>query len=209
MLERVVSTARGRAEEETWRLVLPLLTAERKAALDRLLEVDEKKQRTLLAWLRTSATSFAPASILHVLEKIAELRALGVESWDLPALDPNRLKLLARIGRKSTNQALARLAPERRYSILIAFLYQSLEETIDEAVDLYDRCLAEAYSRAGRDLEEFRRSVAKATNEKVKLLQTLGRIVLDPEVTEEKGREEKWFGIPSRGSIRRDIIRIK
>lgn len=188
VLERSVSTARERAQEETWRLVSPLLTEERKAALDRLLEVDEKKQRTLLAWLRTNATSFAPASILNVLEKIAELRALGVERWDLPALNPNRLKLLAQIGRKSTNQALARLAPERRYSILIAFLYQSLGETIDEAVDLYDRCLAEAYSRAGRDLEEFRRSVAKATNEKVKLLQTLGRIVLDPEVTDAQVR---------------------
>src|SRR5262249_24671996 len=52
----------------------------------------------------------------------------------------------------------------------------------DEAVDLFDRNLAEAYSRAGRELDEFRISVAKATNEKVSLFQTIGEIILDPTV---------------------------
>lgn len=189
VLERAVSTARQRAQEETWRIVSPLLDAERKAALDRLLEIDEQKQRTLLTWLRTSATSFSPGSILDVLEKITEIRALGVAEWDLRELNPNRLKLLAQIGRKSTNQALLRFAPERRYPILIAFLFQSLEETIDEAIDLYDRCLAEAYARAGRDLTEFRRTVAKATNEKVRLFQAVGRILLDPAVRDSEIRE--------------------
>src|SRR5262249_20988999 len=106
VIERVVSTARQQAQEQTWRLVAPLLTAERRAALDRLLVVDEDRQRTLLAWLRTGATSYSAAAILNVLEKLNELRAIGVEGWDLRALNPNRVKLLAQVGRKSTNQAL-------------------------------------------------------------------------------------------------------
>ncbi|HLJ92252.1 MAG TPA: hypothetical protein VKU02_03575 [Gemmataceae bacterium] len=59
---------------------------------------------------------------------------------------------------------------------------QSLTDTIDEAVDPYDRCLAEAYARAGRELDEFRQSVARSTNEKVRLFQTVGRTLLDPTV---------------------------
>ena len=48
--------------------------------------------------------------------------------------------------------------------------------------DLFDRCLAEAYHRASRDLEDFRLSVARSTNEKVQLFREIGRAVLDPKV---------------------------
>jgi len=57
-------------------------------------------------------------------------------------------------------------------------------DTIDEAVDLYDRCLAEAYIRAGYELDGFRKGAAKATNGKVRLFQTVGRILLDPAVSD-------------------------
>ena len=150
--------------------------------------VDKKIGLTPLTWYRTGATSHSAGAILNVLEKIAELRTTGLTERNLSALNPNRLKLLARIGGKATNQALERLAPERRYPILLAFLHQTLTDTIDEAVDLYDRCLEDAYARAGRELDEFRKSVAKTTNEKVSLLQTIGRIVIDPAVSDSEIR---------------------
>jgi TnpA family transposase len=182
LLERSVTTARQQAQTMTWELIAPLLSAEDLTRLDRLLVVEEGIGLTPLTRFRTGATSHSAGAILNVLEKIAELRATGLVGHDLSALNPNRLKLLARVGRKATNQALARMTPERRYPILLTFVQQTLTDTIDEAVDLYDRCLAEVYSRAGRELEEFRRRVAKATNEKVRLFQTVGRILLDPDV---------------------------
>ena len=63
-----------------------------------------------------------------------------------------------------------------------------MAQRIDEAVDLYDRCLQEAYSRAGRELDEFRISVAKSANEKVNLFQTNGEIILDPAVEDSRLR---------------------
>lgn len=182
LLERSVTTARQQAQTMTWELIAPLLSAEDRTRLDNLLVVDEEIGLTPLTWYRTSATSYSAGAILKVLEKIAELRTTELAERDLSALNPNRLKLLARVGGKATNQALARLAPERRYPILLAFLHQTLTDTIDEAADLYDRCLGDAYSRAGRELDEFRKSVAKTTNEKVSLFQTIGRIVIDPAV---------------------------
>jgi hypothetical protein len=46
-------------------------------------------------------------------------------------LHPNRLKFLARLGKRSTNQALLRAPAERRYPIVVAFLRQGLEKTTD------------------------------------------------------------------------------
>ena len=71
---------------------------------------------------------------------------------------------------------------ERRYPLLVAFLHQSLVDVTDETIDQFDRCLAEAYARAGHDLEEFRGSMAQATNETVRLFGELARVVLDPTV---------------------------
>jgi hypothetical protein len=182
LLERAVSAARVRAQDEDWRLTALLLNQTDKTNLDRLLVIEESSSVTPLTRYRTGATSYSAASILKVLEKIVELRTLGVERWDIGAFNPNRLKRLAQIGGKATNQILERMQPERRYPILLAFLHQALTKTIDEAIDLFDRNLADSYSRAGRELEEFRRGVAKATNEKVRLFRTVGRILLDPEV---------------------------
>ena len=188
LLERSVTVARQQAHEATWEMIASLLSAEDRRHLDRLLVVDEQLGVTPLTRYRTAATSHSASAILKVLEKITQMRATGLTGRDLGVLNPNRLKWLARIGRRATNQALQRMAEERRYPILLAFLHQSLTDMIDEAVDLFDRNLAEAYSRAGRELDEFRKSVAKATNEKVSLFHTLGQIVLDPQVKDAEVR---------------------
>jgi hypothetical protein len=44
---------------------------------------------------------------------------------DMAALNPNRQKFLARLGRKYTVQALRRMGPERRYPILLSLLKQT------------------------------------------------------------------------------------
>ncbi len=54
------------------------------------------------------------------------LQARGVAGWEVGSLNPNRLKFLAHIGARSTNQYLQRIREERRYPILIAFLHDTL-----------------------------------------------------------------------------------
>jgi hypothetical protein len=112
----------------------------------------------------------------------------GVDRWDLRSSHPNRIKLLARLGRRSTNQALQRAPAQRRYPILVAFLRQALEETTDAVVDLFDRCLARTSAGAERKLDEFRLATARATDEVVRLFGQLGRIVLDPSIADRQVR---------------------
>ena len=72
----------------------------------------------------------------------------------------------------------------RRYPLLVAFLSQCLATVTDEGIEMFDRCLAEAYARAGKDLEDFRKAMAQATNEKVHLFRELARAVLDPAIAD-------------------------
>jgi Domain of unknown function (DUF4158) len=155
-LERFVATAREQAHAETFHQLTPLLTDERKTLLDGLLHPDATTGRTPLSWLRQEAVSHAASQILATLTKIVFLQDAGVDQWDLTCLNPNRAKWLAQIGWRSTNQYLQRMAPERRYPVLVAFLQQALLHHTDVAVELFDQCLWGCQSEAKQELEEFR-----------------------------------------------------
>jgi TnpA family transposase len=196
ILERLVMSARDQAQQETFRRLEPLLTPERCTVLDNLLISKPPPDQTLLNWLRQEATTNSPRAILSAIEKLTFLRQQGVDTWDLRQFSPNRSKQLAQLAQKSTSQALRRAPKERRYPILLAFLAQRLIETTDEVVDLYIRCLAETDARARRDLDEFRQTVARSTNETLHLFQALGGILLDPEIADEQVRAAIYQAIP-------------
>lgn len=195
-LERMVSSARYQATLKTYRLLKPLLTQPRRTFLDQLLELDATLKMTRLGWLRRPATANSPAAILTAIEKIRYLRQQQIHQWNLSCLNPNRLKFLAQVAKKATNQALQRMSVERRYPILMAFVQQMLMEITDESVDLFTRCLAETHNRARRDLQAFRQQEAVAINEKVMLLQQVAQVVLDPAVADPQVRLDIFTRVP-------------
>ena len=196
-LEQWVSHARSQAQEETHRVLLPLLPPSRCQWLDALLETDSERSRTSLAWLRAPATAATAGQILATLEKIVFLQDNGVAQWDISAVNPNRLKMLAQIGRKSTNQYLQRAPTKRRYPILIAFLHQTLMTLIDEVVEMFDACLWGCYTDAKKDLEDYQKRIAKSVNEKLRRFCELGEIVMDETVTDEALRRQIFKTLPA------------
>jgi TnpA family transposase len=197
-LERFVATARERAHDETFRLLTPLLTDDRKTLLEGLLRSDVMTGRTPLSWLRQEANSHAASQLLATLKKIVFLQDAGVDQWDLSSLNPNRAKWLAQIGWKSTNQYLQRMSPERRYPILTAFLQQALLHHTDIVVELFDQCLWGCHSEAKQELEEFRKAVARSTNEKLKLFRELGQVLLDDDIEDPDVRSVSFERVPKK-----------
>ncbi len=197
-LERFVATAREQAHEETFRQLTPLLTDERKTLLDGLLQPDATTGRTLLSWLRQEAVSHAASHIIATLTKIVFLHDAGVGQWYLASLNPNRAKWLAQIGWKSTNQALQRMAPARRYPVLVAFLQQALLHHTDVVVELFDQCVWGCHSEAEQELEEFRKAVARSTNEKLTLFRELGKVLLDDDIADPDVRTVSFERVPKK-----------
>ena len=150
--------------------------------LDDLLQAPEPNRPTPLAWLRQSATSNSPKTIMAGLQKLGKLQKWQVGSWNLSQLNSNRRKQLAQIGFRSTAQALSRMNKTRRYPILLAFLAQLYEEVLDELVEIFDRLLSAISSRADRQLVEIRQEIALLAGDKIKLLQELVKILIDPTV---------------------------
>jgi TnpA family transposase len=191
----MVITARFQATTETFKRLQFLLTTSTTAFLDSLLLPDPTTGQVPITWLRRHATTNSPNAILNALSKLTFLAKYDVQEWDLSCLNPNRIKFLAQLGKKSSNQALQRANDEKRYPILVAFVYQIFEEVTDETMDLYINCLGEIDARARRDLKEFHLNEAKSTNEKVRLLKELGQVLLDEAVQNEQVREEIFHKI--------------
>jgi len=196
-LERLIAESRQKAQSQTMLQLVPRLTDKCISWLDNLLVPDRETGMTTLSWLRQSAVTNSPNAILNNLEKLTFLKESGVLEWDMASLlNPNRLKRLAQIARGSKARALRRSVEERRYPILMAFLYQSLLDITDETVDMFDRCLAETDARSRGDMDEYRKSVARATNEKVRFFTEIGHLVLDENISDADLRRTILSRIP-------------
>jgi hypothetical protein len=116
----------------------------------------------------------------------------------------SRPRMLAEIGRRSTNQALQRADVDRRPPVLLATLAETYVEVLDELVQLLDQAVAGADSRARHELSQ-RRLVdrAKAEADRSRLLDEVLDVLADPAIPDEQagrlvreriGREGTGFG---------------
>jgi Domain of unknown function (DUF4158)/Tn3 transposase DDE domain len=195
-LERLVATARAQAHAETFPRLTLLLTPAQQAWLDSLLIPEPSLGRTRLAWLRQEAVSHAASQILMTLERLRFLIDAGVPSWTLPDLTPNRMKWLAQVGWRTTPATVPTHAPVRWYPMLLAVGHQALYHHTDIVVELADQCLWASYTDARQELEEVRKTSARATNVTLVLFQTLGQILLDMTVDDTAVRAVSFARVP-------------
>jgi hypothetical protein len=175
---RLVASARERAHEQTFERLAAQLTDAIRARLDGLLVTDGGQCRH--AWLRSRPTSVSARALRHELDKRAFLLGdLGAERFDLSSLPPNRRAWLAQTGRQQTNQALARMAPERRYPVLLCFCVEALERATDDAIEIYDRTLGGADRAAQRKREELERRGRRDIQTTVRRFIDLPQVVLE------------------------------
>jgi TnpA family transposase len=169
--------------------------------LDGLLVVDPDLGSTTLHWLRTGPTRPSPAAVKAELAKLVFLRGLDAHKIDLSVLPAERRRFLATIGRRSTAQALARREPERRYPILLTLLAQCAVDVLDEVVQLYDQAVSATDHRAERKLEEKLAGRAKASDDRLGLLDEMLSVLTNSDIADEA------IGALLRGGIGMDRLR--
>ena len=207
-LARLVSTARHQAQEKIYQMFRPLLSEKHCEALNKLLTVDETLERTRLWWLQQTPTAHNLGQILETLEKITFLQQTGLVDWNLDALPPNRIKLLAKIGARATNQYLQRTNVVRRYPILMAFLKESLYTFTDNLIEMFEQRLWELYREAKREFEQDRLRATQTINQKLETLCDIGQVLLDPDI-EDKTVRTKAFKQISQDDLKLTLSEAK
>ena len=106
--------------------------------LESLLVVPEGKRRSELDRLRRPPFTPTITGLVQALERLADVRALGVGDLDLTGLLPRRVAALARYAEDAWATQLGDLAPRRRVATLVAFVHVLLASARDDVVDVFD-----------------------------------------------------------------------
>lgn len=69
-----------------------------------------------------------------------------------------------------------------RYAILVAFLLWAYEKTIDELIELFDLCLAEAFQKSRRELKEFQLRLMARLQRALSQFREVTNVVLNEEI---------------------------
>jgi Domain of unknown function (DUF4158) len=163
-IEKLVWVVLKLAERRLHALLTHRLTIGQKQQLDGLLMSEQRRGgRSQLSWLRQAPGEASPKSVTKLVERIFAIRDL--ELPPLPTeLHQNRLLQLARKCAKYEAAPLQRMAAPRRYSLLIAYLHELSQDLTDQALDQFDRLMADLLRRGERKQDKHIRVNAKKLN---------------------------------------------
>jgi Domain of unknown function (DUF4158) len=119
VIERVCAQVATRAQRQIYKALSEWLTTEQRTKLDQLLESREGGSHSLLAWLRLPPGASA-RNILSHIERLQEIRAIGIPAETSKKVHQNRLLRLAREGAQTAVFQLQEYETERRYATLVA-----------------------------------------------------------------------------------------
>jgi len=140
-IERLGWETRRRAQRQVSARLTDGLTADQRAQLDALLLPAQGQRLTPLALLRLPPGRRAPATVLALVARLNQIRAIGLDPAVAGSVHQTRLRRLARDGGRYTPQALQRFPAARRYAILVAFLLETGATLIDQILEQHDRLL--------------------------------------------------------------------
>ena len=187
-LRRLIITQRQAAREQIFSRLAGSLPTEGKEKLQALLVIGAKRTTPFQA-LKQPPGRPSPRAILRQAERLEEIQATGVLTVDLSWLNNNYQRFLSRYARRCSADRLRNLQTDHRHSVLVCFLRQTYQDTIDHMLDMHGKLMTSVYHRAQEDIDEQARQQRWMIRRSLATLHTLGQIILDESVQDETLRQ--------------------
>jgi TnpA family transposase len=180
-LRRLIAGQRQQAREHIFQRVMEGLTPELAEKLDALLIAGANRLTPFQA-LKQPPGRPSPSALLRLTDKLEQIRETGILSLDLSWLNNNYQRMLARYARRCSADRLRDLQTERRYGVLVCFLWQVYRDTIDYLVDMHDKLMTGVHNRAQEDIDEELRKRRQLIRSALATYRTVGNMVLDSSI---------------------------
>jgi TnpA family transposase len=132
----------------------------------------------------------------RLTEKLDRIEQTGVLEMDFSWLNNNYQRSLASYVRKCDAHRLREVEPFHRYGALVCFLWQTYQDTIDFAVDMHYKLINKAEKNAKKTFDEELKQRRKAILSSLNMFQTVGGVLLDKRVENEKVRQVIFSQVP-------------
>jgi TnpA family transposase len=196
VLARLVAQVRDQAAARLWRTLARTLEPRQATRLETLLVADERSRQSPLERLRRAPTRVSVAGLVGALERLREIRALGVGHIDLSAVPPVRVQALARYAAAARAQAIAHMPPPRRHATLLAFAQVEEITALDDVLDLLDQLITAMLARVEHAGQQRRLRTLKDLDHAALLLRQACLIVLDPGCADHRVRDSVFTRVP-------------
>jgi len=195
-LRRVVGEQRSRARACIFQKVTSSLPEALSKALDELLEVQPGAAVSPLQKIKANPAKPSAEAMLSLIGKLKAIEATGALTLDLGWLNANLQRALFHYLRKCSVDRLRQLEEPRRKVTLLCFLWQSYRDSLDQAVDMFDKLLTRVHTHAEHELDERMREQRKTIQASMAVLRALGEIILDDSVGDDELRERIFTAVP-------------
>lgn len=149
-LAREVARVRERVSQRLWSSIACMPDYEQREGLLSLLPVEEGSRVSKLDRLRKGPTSVSAPGLVGALERLDEVRELGVGDLDLSPVAPNRLDAVGRYGMSAKAQQLEQMREDRKVATLLVTARRLEVVSIDDALDVLDSLVRSTHSRVDK-----------------------------------------------------------
>src|SRR5260221_4788727 len=171
-VERLVWIVLKIAERRLLRTLTQSLSVEQRTRLDSLLYADASiRGATRLSWLRQAPGVTSPKRIKQLVERLLYLRELSLPALPI-TVHQNRGLQFARQRSKYQAQPLLNLPRDRRYALLVAYLFELSQDLTDQALDQFDKLLGELLRKGEHRQEKHLRMNSRKMNSHLTILTT-------------------------------------
>ena len=183
VIERMCAEAITRANRDIYNKLSESLNNQQRQQLDQLLKIRLDSTATYLSWLRQSPIKSNSKSMLEHIERLKLLHDINLPEGIERSVHQNRLLKMAREGGQMTPANLSKFEQNRRYATLVALVIEAIATLTDEIIELHDKIIGKLFNTAKHKHEKEFQSSGKAINDKVRLYNRIGQVLLDAKQT--------------------------
>ena len=205
-LQRIIGEQRAEARRYIFEKITDALSKDVIQKLDALLLVLDDSFSPFQQ-LKEPPQQASATAMTRLTDKLARIYETGVLEVDLSWLNNNYQRALASYVRTCTAHRLKEVEPNHRYGALVCFLRQTYQDTIDFIIEMHAKLINKVEKQAKEtfDLQLLQRR--KSINESLCMFQTVGKVVLDEAVSDEKVRST-IFSKVLREDLARQIVQL-
>ena len=192
VLERLVASVRDRAANRLWQELASLPTAQQRFLLEDLLHTPEGSGQPPLDRLRRAPTHVSGPGLIKGLQRLTDIRAIGVSHLDLSFVPAGRLKQMARHAAASRAAQLERLSDDRRIATLLAWASVFEATAQDDVLDLLDELMRSLWKLATRAGERERLRTLRDLDAAALQLRDACLVLLDTAHPDQQVREKVY-----------------
>jgi hypothetical protein len=181
-LERHIARLRARVDERLWTKLTAMAKPETEAKLSSLLSVPEGGQHSLLDRLCKGPFRRSAPELVRALQRVEEIRGLGIDVSLSNRIPQSRLQALARFANTAKASVIRKLPDARRLATLVAFAGSLEAAALDDSLDLLDILITEIFSEAERASKRARLRTIKDLDAAAIQLTHVCRLILDSAV---------------------------